>query len=284
MDNTKSRDTARTGVLRRGLLHFAVIAASLLALGMPTSTLANGVDEIKKRGKLIVGVQSENPPWGYIEANWQLAGYDIEVAQLLGEKFGVPVEFVSVTNPNRIAMLQTGKVDVLIAVVGMYPDRAKAVQFSKPYATLQNTIIARKGTNIKDYPDLKGLRVATAKASAQDTVITKNAPAGTTIQRFDDDAGSIQAFIAGQVDALGGNSTYIASMSKIRPGNDYEYKMVLQTQYQGIAMRLDDKVMLNFVNAFVDEIKANGKLNAISRKWLLADLPVFPTAMEGIPY
>jgi polar amino acid transport system substrate-binding protein len=211
-------------------------------------------------------------------------GYDIEVANLLGARLGVPVEFVRVTNPNRIAQLQTGKVDVLIAVVGMYPDRAKAVQFSKPYATLQNTIVARKATNIKDYADLKGLRVATAKASAQDTAITKNAPEGTIIQRFDDDAGSIQAFIAGQVDALGGNSTYIASMSKIKPDNDYEYKMVLQTQYQGIAMRLDDKAMLDYMNAFVDAIKASGQLNAISRKWLLADLPEFPAKMEGIPY
>jgi len=276
----KSLLATSTGLSRRG----AVAALALPLLGLSGIAFADGVDDIKKRGKILVGVQAENPPWGYVESNSQLAGYDIEVAQLLGARLGVPVEFVRVTNPNRIALLQTGKVDVLIAVVGMYADRAKAVQFSKPYATLQNTIVARKGTNIKGYPDLKGLRVATAKASAQDTAITKNAPEGTIIQRFDDDAGSIQAFISGQVDALGGNSTYIASMSKIKPGNDYEYKMVLQTQYQGIAMRLDDKAMLDYMNAFVDAVKASGQLNAISRKWLLADLPEFPAKMEGIPY
>jgi polar amino acid transport system substrate-binding protein len=262
----------------------AMAAIALPLLSLPGTSLANGVDDIKKRGKLIVGVQAENPPWGFVDGSSQLVGYDIEVANLLGARLGVPVEFVRVTNPNRIAQLQTGKVDVLIAVVGMYPDRAKAVQFSKPYATLQNTIVARKATKIKDYADLKGLRVATAKASAQDTAITKNAPEGTIIQRFDDDAGSIQAFIAGQVDALGGNSTYIASMSKIKPDHDYEYKMVLQTQFQGIAMRLDDKAMLDYMNGFVDAVKASGQLNAISRKWLQADLPEFPAKMEGIPY
>lgn len=273
-----------TGFSRRALLGITLAVCALPLLGLPGTAYANGVDDIKKRGKLLVGVQAENPPWGFVDGSSQLVGYDIEVAQLLGARLGVPVEFVRVTNPNRIAQLQTGKVDVLIAVVGMYADRAKAVQFSKPYATLQNTIVARKGTMIKDYADLKGLRVATAKASAQDTAITKNAPEGTIIQRFDDDAGSIQAFIAGQVDALGGNSTYIASMTKIRPGNDFEYKMVLQTQYQGIAMRLDDKAMLDYMNGFVDAVKASGQLNAISRKWLLADLPEFPAKMEGIPY
>ena len=272
------------GSSRRALLSIALAAFALPLLGLPGTAYASGVDDIKKRGKLLVGVQTDNAPWGFVDGSSQLAGYDIEVGKLLGARLGVPVEFVPVTNPNRIAQLQTGKVDVLIAVVGMYADRAKAVQFSKPYATLLNTIVARKATNIKDYADLKGLRVATAKASAQDTVITKNAPAGTIIQRFDDDAGSIQAFIAGQVDALGGNSTYIASMTKIRPGNDFEYKMVLQTQYQGIAMRLNDKAMLDYMNAFVDAVKTSGQLNAISRKWLLADLPEFPAKMEGIPY
>ena len=250
------------GSSRRALLSIALAAFALPLLGLPGTAYASGVDDIKKRGKLLVGVQTDNAPWGFVDGSSQLAGYDIEVGKLLGARLGVPVEFVPVTNP----------------------DRAKAVQFSKPYATLQNTIVARKATNIKDYADLKGLRVATAKASAQDTVITKNAPAGTIIQRFDDDAGSIQAFIAGQVDALGGNSTYIASMTKIRPGNDFEYKMVLQTQYQGIAMRLNDKAMLDYMNAFVDAVKTSGQLNAISRKWLLADLPEFPAKMEGIPY
>lgn len=272
------------GFSRRVFLGVVLAACALPLLGAPSTAYANGVDDIKKRGKLLVGVQADNPPWGYVDGSGQLAGYDIDVANLLGTRLGVPVEFVRVTNPNRIAQLQTGKVDVLIAVVGMYPDRAKAVQFSKPYATLQNTIVARKGTKIKEYADLKGLRVATAKGTAQDTAITKNAPEGTTIQRFDDDAGSIQAFIAGQVDAVGGNSTYIANMTKVKPDNDYEYKMILQTQYQGIAMRLDDKAMLDYVNAFVDSIKADGKLNAISRKWLLSDLPEFPAKMEGIPY
>ena len=49
-------------------------------------------------------------------------------------------------------------------------------------------------------------------------------------------------------------------------------------------MRLNDKAMLDYMNAFVDAVKTSGQLNAISRKWLLADLPEFPAKMEGIPY
>lgn len=50
--------------------------------------------------------------------------------------------------PTRIAFLHTGEVDFLAAAVGMYPDRAKAIQFSKPYATLDGVVSGRKADAI----------------------------------------------------------------------------------------------------------------------------------------
>ena len=130
---------------RRALV--AGIGAALLAT-VPLLSHADALEDIQKRGTIRVGVLSELPPWGFVDAQGKNVGYDIEVAELIGKKLGVKVELVSMNVAARIAQLMTGKVDVLAATMGMYPDRAKVVQFSKPYASLVIMVIAKKADNV----------------------------------------------------------------------------------------------------------------------------------------
>ena len=69
----------------------------------------------------------------------------------------------------------TGKVDLVIAVMGMYPERAKVVQFSKPYAALSIIVLGKKSANIKGVRDLAGLTVGVTRGAAQDTALTAQA-------------------------------------------------------------------------------------------------------------
>ncbi|CAK7255106.1 MULTISPECIES: transporter substrate-binding domain-containing protein [unclassified Shinella] len=266
-------------------LGIAAIALACLMPGLsPTEASAGTLEDIAARGKLIVGIQAENPPWGFIDEKGENAGYDADVARLMGEALKVPVEFVRVTTPNRIAQLQTGRVDVLIAVLGMYPDRAEVVQFSKPYSTLRNIVIAPKSMEIKDFPDLAGMNVGVCRGCNQDKILTENVPSDTTMQRFDDDAATAQALLSGQVTVIGGNNTYIANINKVKPDNDYEQKFVLTTQWTGMGLRKGDPEFLAWTNDFIDGIIKDGRLNEVSQRWLQEDLPEFPAKLDGIPF
>ena len=103
-----------------------------------------------------------------------------------------------VTGPNRIPFLLTNKVDLLVASLAVTPERAKQVQFSQPYAAATIVLYGKTGTPIKSAADLKGVRVGVARASTQDVAVTKAAPEGTEIRRFDDDASAMQALMSGQ--------------------------------------------------------------------------------------
>lgn len=232
----------------------------------------------------MIGIQGENPPWGFVDENNQSAGFDADFAKLLGEEIGVPVEFNRVAVANRIPTLMTNKVDALIAVMGMYPDRAKVVQFTKPYSAIDIMLLAKPETNIKAPADLKGLRIAVARSSAQDTQVTQNAPEGATIQRFDDDATAIQAFLSGQVDALGANNTYFLSIAKIAPDFKFEKKLQFNRQYNGISVRPGQKQFVEELNAFIDKARADGRLEKIYQKWLGQDAPDFPDSLPNIPF
>ena len=256
---------------------FGLAAASLgLAAALPawlSTAQAQTVDQIKKKGELTVGMLVDFPPYGTVNSSNEPDGYDADVARLMAKDWGVKLKLVPVTGPNRIPFLLTDKVDLLVASLAVTPERAKQVQFSKPYAAATIVLLAAKKTNVKGPADLKGLKVGVARASTQDIALTAVAPPGTEIRRFDDDASAMQALMSGQVDAIGASTTVAAQIAKRVPPNTFENKFNLVQQNMGIAMRPGQDDLLKNVNDFVAKNSANGELNKLYQKWLQTDLP-----------
>ena len=246
------------------------LAAAMSCVAAPAA--AQTVEELKKKGEINVGLLVDFPPYGTMNAQNQPDGYDADVARLLGKDLGLKVNLIPVTGPNRIPFLLTNKVDVLVASLAVTPERAKQVQFSKPYSAATIVLFGEKKANIKAAPDLKSFKVGVARASTQDVALTAIAPQGTEIRRFDDDASAMQALISGQVDAIGCSTTVAAQINKRQPGA-FEPKFVLRQQEMAVAMRPGQEPLLKAVNDFVAKNTANGELNKLYQKWLGADLP-----------
>src|SRR6478735_8679347 len=132
--------------MQRCLARLLVLLAALLAAS-PAG--AQTVDEIIKRGKVIIGVNTTTPIFGLMGKDGQPEGYDPDVARLMGKYLGVPVEFVPVTGANRIPYLLTGRVDVLICLFGITPERAQQVWYSIPYAMDAATLVAPAAVKVK---------------------------------------------------------------------------------------------------------------------------------------
>jgi polar amino acid transport system substrate-binding protein len=266
---------------RHVLLTAAVLAASAVLPLRRADAITTA--EIKAKGKLVVGIQGDNPPWGFVDTSGKQDGFDADIAGLFAKELGVSVEFVPLAVANRIPALTTGRVDVLFATMAMLPVRAKAVQFSKPYVANVTYVVAPKTSNIKGYADLAKLTIGVPRSSSMDTDITKNAPTDTTIRRFDDDAATIQALLSGQVDAVGANMFYVARLDQSKPGV-YQNKFPLTTLYNGACTRLGEKEINAAINTFIDKIKANGDLATFYQKWMKTAPPEFPTSLKDISF
>ncbi|MGO6948143.1 transporter substrate-binding domain-containing protein [Rhizobium johnstonii] len=266
---------------RRNAMLGAAALVAAVTLAQPAAAITP--DEIKARGKIIVGIQGDNPPWGFVTSGGKQDGLDADIATLFGKELGVSVEFVPLEVNNRIPALTAGRVDVLFATMAMLPDRAKAVQFSKPYVANAIVLIGPKSAEIKTNDDMAKFTVGVAKGAAQDTQVTKNAPPSTTIRRYDGDAASVQALVSGQVETLGGNIFYMDRVEKARPG-EFENKLEFQKLYNGACTRLGEKEINAALNTFIDKIKANGELKAVYDKWMKVPVPEFPETLEGIPF
>jgi polar amino acid transport system substrate-binding protein len=271
-----------TQLNRRTLL---AAGATLLAAPAILTRRAFAVspEEIKSRGKLLIGIQGDNPPWGFVDSSGKQQGFDSTIGELYARELGVPAEFVPLAVANRIPALTTSRVDILFATMAMLPDRAKVVQFSKPYVANVIYLLAAKTAEVKTNADMGKLVIGVPRSSVQDTQVTKNAPEGTTIRRFDDDAATIQALLSGQVQAVGGNMFYLQRLNQAKP-DVFENKLEFTKLFNGACTRLGEKEINASVNAFIDKIRGNGELKAAYDKWMKVDVPSFPDSLDGIPF
>src|SRR5208282_5770969 len=105
----------------------AATCAALIALTSSLAAAASTLDDVKARGKLIAGVRYDTAPYGYLDANGKVVGFDIDLISEVAKRLGVSVEFVQVTAKTRIPMLQSGKVDILAAALTHTREREQAV-------------------------------------------------------------------------------------------------------------------------------------------------------------
>ena len=132
--------------------------AALSTVALPgRAAAADGVDAIRKRGTLIVGVKADYKPFGFRDPSGTIIGLEPDLAADLAKRLGVKLELVPVVSANRIEFLQQGKVDLLIATLSDKPERRRVVQAIDPnyYSDFVNVLLP-KSSGITDWAQLKG--------------------------------------------------------------------------------------------------------------------------------
>jgi polar amino acid transport system substrate-binding protein len=264
----------------RGIMKSVLALTAMAIVGLSAETArAQTVDEIIKRGKVVIAIDTTVPPYGMLDANNQPTGIDVEVANLIGKNLKVPVELVTVNSPGRIPALLSNRVDMVVAIFSITAERALQVSFSIPYAGQSAVLIAPKTANIKGPDDLKSLKVGVTRGALEDGALTQMNPAGMNLLRFDDGPSVSQAMLSGQIDAMGGGDYGEIYLRKGAKGEEYEQKFPLRAAHFGIGIRRGNPDLLQWLNTFVYQIKNSGDLDAISRKFRngqpMIPLPVF---------
>lgn len=248
----------------------AVMGASVMFTG---AAHADALGDITSSGKLRVAVPQDFPPFGSVNSSMQPEGYDIDMAGLIAKKLGVKLELVPVTSANRIPYLQTNKVDLVISSLGKNPDREKVIDFSDAYAPFYNGVFAPADVKIESAADLAGKTVGVTRGAIEDLELTKIAPSDATIKRYEDNNGTISAFLSGQVDAIATGNVVAAAIIAKNPPKKPEPKFLIKNSPCYVGMNKNEPALMKKVNEIIAGAKKDGSLNAISEKWLGIALP-----------
>ena len=152
------------------------IAALALVAGLAVPALAGALDDIRSRGTVRIGVSLGGEPIGFRDAQNNPVGYDVDVANRLAEKLGVPVELTDVSGDARISMLVSGQLDIVVANTSATLERAKSVNFSIPYNRAGLRIIVQKDSGITKLEDLAGKKIVVGRGTTGEIFIKKAVP------------------------------------------------------------------------------------------------------------
>lgn len=257
--------------MNRRLLLASFATGLLLAHG---PARADVLDSVTSAKRIRIATDMAIPPAGMVDDKMQPTGSDVETARLLAHDWGVELEFVQTTGATRIPNVQTGKADIIISTLSVTPERAKVIDFSKPYAVLQSVIGAKKDLALKDWADLKGRTVAVTRGTTQDTELTAMAAErGFRMARYDDDATLLTAAVTGQADIVATSASLVNQMGAKNPARGFEPKFVIRNFDLAIGVKKGEPELLKKLDAWITENLHNGKLNVIYKKYYNADLP-----------
>ncbi|PLR34698.1 ABC transporter [Chimaeribacter californicus] len=251
---------------------YSSLALALPALLAFSSAQADLLSEVKARGELKCAVYSDVPPFSSPDPQTrQLVGMDVDLCHALGRQMGVKTTLMPTSVEARIAVIATGRADVLIANLAYTKTRGKQIQFSDPYYVAKEMLLVKQPNADKTLADFKGKRISATKGTTSEQSIHLKGGKAVTFQD------SASAFLAlEQNKAVGfvtNTMTAIKMINQAKKGGVAlaMVKEPMALEPIGIGMKRDEPALLASVNTSLKAMDDNGTIDKIWATWIGPD-------------
>ena len=218
---------------------------------------------------LVMATNAYFPPYEYYEGE-AIVGIDVEIAQAIADKLGMELEVQDMEFASILTAVQSGKADIGMAGMTVTEERLESVNFSISYATGIQSIIVLEGSDIASVDDLAGHMIGVQLSTTGDIYATDEFGSDYVIQ-YNKGADAILALLQGKVDAV-----IIDNQPAINFVAANEGLVILDTEYAieeyAACIAQDNEELLTQVNQALEELIADGTVQAILDKYNLLDL------------
>ncbi len=219
---------------------------------------AGSIDKIKAEGKIKIGVFSDKNPFGYVDKDGKVQGYDVYFAKriakdLLGNEDAV--DFVYVEAANRVEYLQSGKVDIILANFTVTDERAEKVDFALPYMKVALGVVSPENSLITDVEQLKGKTLIVVKGTTAETFFGKNYP-DINLLKFDEYQEAYDALLDGRGDAFSTDNTEVLAWAIQNKGFKVGIESIGNLDTIAPAVQKGNTELLNWINSEIEALAA----------------------------
>lgn len=245
--------------------------ASLFLVSSVFALQANAgmLDDIKKRGEIVVGVKNDVPRFALLDQKTkEIQGFEVDVAKLLAKSIlgdEKKIKLVAVNAKTRGPLLDNGSIDAVIATFTITPERKRTYNFSQPYYKDAVGLLVLKEKGYKSIADMKNTTIGVAQAATSKKAIdtaAKKLGVNVKFNEFPDYPSIKAALDAKRVDAFGVDKSillgYVDDKSEILPDS-------FEPQEYGIVSPKKDKEFAAFIDKFVKDNKA--QIDELATKW-----------------
>ena len=244
------------------------VASSAASSEAASTSAAAGELTTVEAGKLTMATNAAFPPYEMTTDAGDFEGIDIETAQAIADKLGLELQIDDMDFDAALLSVQQGKADIVMAGVTVTDERKAVMDFSDSYATGIQSIIVPEGSDIASPDDLAGKKIGTQRGTTG-YIYCSDDFGDENVVAYDDGLTAVQALNNGQVDAVVIDNAPAKEFIAANPG-----LKILDTSYAeedyAIGMAKNSPLE-DAVNSVLEELKADGTLQAIVDKYITAE-------------
>jgi putative glutamine transport system substrate-binding protein len=231
------------------------------------------METIGERGVLLVGVKVDSPRMSALNYKTnEFEGMEVDIARLLAKRiFGdeTRIRIKPVTPQNRVDKLNRGFIDLTIGTFTILEERKKLVHFSDPYFSEGLAFLVRKNDHLSRIEQLDGKTVGIAQGTAPSgplPVMIKERGLNIKVRTYSDYPIIVGALKTGEVDAF---CTVRAALFGYLSENLEVMEETFHPGHYGIAVKLGNRDLLDYLNSFLSELQSDGALEKLKTRWNL---------------
>lgn len=249
----------------------AVAVALVFLFGAWGSVSADTLQEILKRGELRVAVQTQGPPFSFMDKNGKRTGSSIEFCELMAEEMGVKLKFLDYDWDGLIPALLSGKADVLAADMTANLKRAMKVSFTEPFYYSGTIIFTKKDSPFKTLEDCnkEDVTVALLLGGTGEADAKRFIPKAKPKTYKGGGPLLINAVLSGHADiGVNDESAVTGQLAEFPPDSIRILDVKMSQQPLAFAVRPEDTHLLQWINLFFRWIREDGRYDANINYWV----------------
>ena len=271
--------------MRLAFLSGLVVATFTSTIGVGSARGAS-LEDIKKRGYMIVATEDDYPPFEFV-VDGKPMGYDHELLAILRKSAGFDVRQEILPWQGILPGVASGKYDVALSAAVITDERVKSLDFTMPISESTMAYVKRKGdASIKGLKDLSGKTLGVQQGGASFQVLPEleaelkktGGKLGNVVQ-YGAFSEAYQDLVNRRLDAVVHNIVSLSTLVSEK-GEVFELgQRVGRKAYAAWAVQKNSKSLVDFLNAFLAQQKSNGTFKQLQAKWLkitFDDLPNQP--------
>lgn len=244
----------------------ALAMAALLFLPAAGGARAGSLDAIRTRGALVVGAKADYRPFGFRDAAGAIVGFEPDLAAEIAKALGVSLKLVPVVATTRVALLDTGDIDLVIATMNDTSERRRQVDFVEPsyYASGVN-VLAPKTAHLHNWQELRGKPVCTVEGSFYVAEIKERYSPDLHLYK---DTNQVYAAVRSGECAAAYDDTALIGQLQTPEWQDYEMPLrSILPQPWGMAVKQGNTELAAFVGGLVRKWHAAGHIEELEKRW-----------------
>jgi polar amino acid transport system substrate-binding protein len=236
-------------------------------LWLAGTAAADKLDDIKARGRLLIGASETSPPFSAREGD-KIVGYDVDLAAQVAKRLGVPMQIVPIVNADRIPALQQDRVDLVASGMTRAENRKKDMSFSLAYLVSPHKVLIRKDSGISNVEQMADRKLALVKSASVDAELKEAVPT-LKIEFFEDYGACFNALRDKRVDGFLADEVLLLAFAQ-KGGSPQDFTLIPDydlPRTAGFGIKKNEPRLEEAANATLLELEKSGEAEKIFNAW-----------------